>query len=627
LSELDLSDADLSGATLDYAELRGTDLREADLSGANLLGANLIEANLSGARLVGSNLKWANLTGAILDEADLSGADLTGAILTGADLTNVKLTAVILNEANLIGASLWGVDLSGVHLSGADLSGANLVGAQLSGAYLGQVGLLSGADLSGADMRGIDLLGTNLSGAKLRGANLSRANLSQAQLDATLAGADLTKADLSGAKLAGAFLAGAKLDYANLSSTDLVDVELNGVSLLGAQLRQAKLLERKNDEVLQVELLGSKYNQETEWPWSFLPPPEAAYTDIEEARATLNRCGDKKQLSDTLTLFNWANYIDERILAQFELECGVQVVQDFYSSNEQMIDIMRQDYLDYDLLIPVDFMVQLMIEEDLLAELDKANIANIKNMNPEQIGLYYDPKNKYSLPYQWGTTGIAYNVKAFPDEPPNSWAVLFDPEQLCQHKGLVSMLDDQRETIGAALKYLGYSYNDTEPAHHEEARTLLLAQQDCLAGYKGSGLNQLLAEEELMLAHAWSGGTAKARSVNENIAFVIPREGGLIWQVNMAIPAEAPHKYTAEIFINYLLDPQMGTVLNHYIYAFTPNQAAESLLHPTHLEVLEKGGLLLDKPTRERLEWIKVSDESAIFSETWQAVQGEWQGE
>ncbi|GAB4425301.1 MAG: spermidine/putrescine ABC transporter substrate-binding protein [Anaerolineae bacterium] len=357
------------------------------------------------------------------------------------------------------------------------------------------------------------------------------------------------------------------------------------------------------------------------------PAEEAAAEEApaqESGEAAMSdRCGDPAQLSEEVYMFNWSDYIDEEIFTLFEEECGVKVIQDQFSSNEDMIAKVQAGNSGYDIVVPSDYAVEIMIDQGLLAELDKDNIPNIANMKPETMGMFFDPENKYSLPYQWGTTGLAYNVTAFPDGPPDSWAAIFEPDQVCKNSGFVSMLDDERESIGAALKYLGYSYNDTDPAHQEEAKTLLLGQKDCLAGYNSDNFNQTLAAEEVMLAHAWSGGTALARDENENIAFVIPKEGGAIWQDNLAIPVDAPHKYTAEVFINYLLEADIGAMITNYNYYFTPNAAAEPLLDEYYANLLKEGGMEVTDDIMSRLEWIQRDDKSIIFSDTWTAVKAQ----
>ncbi len=331
-------------------------------------------------------------------------------------------------------------------------------------------------------------------------------------------------------------------------------------------------------------------------------------------------CGDPTRLSAELHIFNWSDYMDPSIMSQFQELCQVKVVEDIFSSNEDMVAKLQAGNTGYDLVIPSDYAVQILISRGLLAELDKTNIPNVVNLKPEQMGLYYDPTNTYSLPYQWGTTGIGYNSDYY-ETPPDSWAYLFDPALVCQHKGFASMLDDEREAIGATLKYLGYSYNDTDPAHQAEAQATLIAQKPCLAGYNSDNYNQSLAAEEIVIAHGWPGIIALARSENDKIHFVIPKEGGAIWQDNMVIPFDAPNKYTAERFINYMLEPEIGAQLSNYIFSFTPNAASEPFLDETYHAILTSGGMMVDAATRSRLEWIERNDKTVIFSDTWTAVK------
>ncbi len=625
LSNENFSGADLSGAFLSQSNLSGANLSGADLSGADLSQADLSGADLSRTRLVGTNLENANLSETILKETNLSGANLTGAILTGLDLTDVRLDGVVLEKADLVGASLWGVDLSGVHFSGANLSGANLVGADLSGAILSEKDLLSAADLSGADLRGARLRGTDLHGADLRGTSLRNARLNEANLSgAGLWGADLTKADLSGVNFQGAILSGASLLQANLSDSNLLEAQLNGASLQAAELNQARLRERKNDLFLEADFLGAKYDHRTKWPTWLGAPSDAELVEssagIREADIK-KHCGNKDQLSSTLNMSTWTGYIDERILAQFEIECGVKVTPTVFFTNEELMTLLTKGDSGYDLMILSDYAVQRMSQQGLLAQLDKDNLPNISNLNIEQIGLYYDPANQYSLPYQWGTTGIVVNTSRFPNGVPDSWSILFDPQQLCQYDQLALMLGVDREAIGAALSYLGYSYNDIDPALHKQAEALLREQKECLAGYNFGEGNESLVLEEIVLAHTWSNFAAAAYSGNSKLQFFIPEEGGVIWQDNMVIPTDTPNKYTVEVFMNFLLDATIGAQLTSYTYAFTPNKAAEPLLSPQYFDVLENGGLLIDDKIRSRLEWIEHNPGTAIFAETWSLVQ------
>lgn len=331
-------------------------------------------------------------------------------------------------------------------------------------------------------------------------------------------------------------------------------------------------------------------------------------------------CGDPELLADELFIFNWSEYMDPEILEQFEADCGVSVTEDIYSSNEDMIARVQAGNSGYSVVFPSDYAVDLMVDDGLLAELNKDNIPNIDNLNPELMGQYFDPDNTYSMPFQLGTTGIAYNT-AFFDEPPTSSAVLFESDLLCENSGFVSVLDDEREAIGAALIYLGFDPNETDPEAHAAAEELLIAQKECLAGYNSDNFNQTLASEEVVLALAWSGGVALAADENENISYFIPEEGGVIWMDNMAIPVDAPEQYTGEIFINYILEAEIGAQLSNWTYYFTPNAASEPLLDEYYFTLLEERGMSLDDETIERLTWLVRDDDTVIFSDTWTAVK------
>ncbi|MGH2544392.1 MAG: polyamine ABC transporter substrate-binding protein, partial [Ardenticatenaceae bacterium] len=323
---------------------------------------------------------------------------------------------------------------------------------------------------------------------------------------------------------------------------------------------------------------------------------------------------------DPLRLFNWSEYMDPELMAEFTQLYGVEVTEDNFSSNEELIDKLHAGNTGYDLVFPSDYAVALLAEEGLLAELERGNIPNFDNLNPDLVGLYYDPNNTYSVPFQWGTTGIAYNESYF-DSPPDSWAVLFEPESVAAD-GFFSMLDDEREAIGAALKYLGYSVNDTDAAHVEQAKELLLQQKQManFSGYNSDNFSQTLAAEEVYYAHAWSGNAALAASENEAIRYVIPQEGGVIWQDNVAIPADAPNKCTAELFINFLLEPANAARLSDYTYYNTPVPAALDLLDPFTRELLSKG-FVPDAETIGRLEWIQRAGDTTIFSDAWTEVK------
>ncbi len=338
---------------------------------------------------------------------------------------------------------------------------------------------------------------------------------------------------------------------------------------------------------------------------------------------------DRSKLAADLNLYIWSDYIDTAVLDTFKEQYGVTVNVETYDTNEDMLAKIRPGNSGYDIVVPSDYAVDIMIKEGLVATLDKANLPNIEHLNPDYMNLYYDPGNVYSVPYFVGLTGIAYNKKVI-TTPPDSWAALFDPAQLEPYRGKVSMLDDERESIGAALVYLGKSINETDPAALAAAEELLKQQKPLLAAYNSSDFNRKLAGEEVVLAHAWNGGAGQAYTGlddfpgNPDIGFVIPKEGGTIWQDNLMVVGDSTNKYTAEVFINYLLDPAVGAKNTDYVLYGTPNLAAAELVAPETQAVYDAGFGPPDSELVKRLQWIKRSDaDNTVFSDVWTRIKSE----
>jgi spermidine/putrescine transport system substrate-binding protein len=337
---------------------------------------------------------------------------------------------------------------------------------------------------------------------------------------------------------------------------------------------------------------------------------------------------DKSKLAKELHWYNWSDYIDPAILEDFEKEYGVKVVVDLYDQNEDMLAKIQAGNSGYDLVTPSDYAVQIMAADKLLAPLDKSKLPNLKDMKPQNMDLYFDKGNVYSVPYMFGITGIAYNKSKFPT-PPDSWSALFDPQQIETYKGEFSMLDDERETPGAALKYIGKSLNDTDPADLKKVEEILKTQKPFVAAYNSTDTNRKLASGEYIIAHCWSGSAMQARqglgdefSGNPDIAFVIPKEGGMIWQDNLVVLASSPNAYTAHVFMNFLMRPDIAARNTEYIGYLTPNAAAEEQLSP-ETQALYKEGFAPDEETYKRLEWAVRDEKTAAFTDLWTAVKGE----
>ncbi|MFQ3633835.1 ABC transporter substrate-binding protein [Roseiflexus sp.] len=337
---------------------------------------------------------------------------------------------------------------------------------------------------------------------------------------------------------------------------------------------------------------------------------------------------DRSRLSSELRFFNWTDYIDPSILEDFEKEYGVRVIVDLFDANEDMLAKVRAGRSGYDIVTPSDYAVEIMWRDGLIAKLDKSLLPNLKNIDPDLLDKYFDPGNVYSVPYMYGITGIAYNRQFFPNGV-DSWAALFDTAEIARYRGQFSMLDDERETPGAALRYLGYSLNETDPEALRRAQELLIAQKPFLAAYNSSDVNRKLASGEYVIAHAWSGSALQARnglgdefSGNPDIAFVIPKEGGMIWMDNMVILADSPNAYTAHVFMNFLMRPDIAARNAEYIGYLSPNAEGIKLL-PQEIIDLYNEGFAPDDEVIKRLEWAERNEQTAAFTALWTAVKGE----
>jgi spermidine/putrescine transport system substrate-binding protein len=336
---------------------------------------------------------------------------------------------------------------------------------------------------------------------------------------------------------------------------------------------------------------------------------------------------DKSKLSKELYFYNWSDYIDPAILADFEQEYGVKVISDTYDANEDMLAKIRAGNSGYDVVVPSDYAVQTMAIEGLAQPLDRSLLTNLVHVDPTLLGQYFDPQNTISVPYMLGITGIAYNSDVFPNGV-DSWAALFDLAQIEKYKGKVSMLEDERESPGAVLKYLGKSYNDTDPTDLKAVQELLIAQKPYLAAYNSGDVNRKLAAGEYVIAHAWSGHAMQARnglgsefSGNPKISFVVPKEGGSIWMDNLIILKDSPNAYTAHVFINYLLRSDVAARNADYVGYITSNKDAIPLLSQK-VRDLYAAGYAPNPDLMKRLEWIQRNEKTSVFTDLWTVVKG-----
>ena len=278
---------------------------------------------------------------------------------------------------------------------------------------------------------------------------------------------------------------------------------------------------------------------------------------------------------DKLVVYNWGEYIDPEVLTIFEEETGINVVYEEFETNEILYPKVSSGAIAYDVVCPSDYMIQRMIENDLLTEINFDNIPNIKNIGKQYMeqSRQFDPENKYSVPYCWGTVGILYN-KTMVDEPVDSWSILWNPK----YKDNILMQDSVRDAFGATLKYLGYSLNSTDLDELTEAKNLLIEQKPLVQAYVIDQVRDKMIGNEAALGVIYSGEAIYTQKENPNLEYVIPKEGSNIWIDSWVIPKNAEHKENAEKFINFLCRPDIALMNFEYITYSTPNEAAKELI-------------------------------------------------
>ncbi len=283
----------------------------------------------------------------------------------------------------------------------------------------------------------------------------------------------------------------------------------------------------------------------------------------------------------TLNFFNWSEYIDPKLVKQFEKREGVRVNQSFYESNEDMLAKLKQGGTkQYDLVVPSGYIIGSMVKQNLLRPLDLKQIPNLKNLGSKFKNTNFDPGNKHTVAYIWGTTGIGYRKDKLKNFDP-SWALFFDAKKT---PGGFQFLDDPRVTIGSALKYNGKSYNSTKA---DDMRTALAALQEAKKrsiGFGGSpDAKQKLVSGQVVMAVMYNGEAVRAADEDPNIGYFIPKEGSEIWLDNFAVPKDAPNAALAYKFINFMLDAKIAAQNANATRNSTPVDAAKPYLNKKDL--------------------------------------------
>lgn len=344
--------------------------------------------------------------------------------------------------------------------------------------------------------------------------------------------------------------------------------------------------------------------------------------------ALLSGCGKKEAKAGgagEVYVYNWGEYIDESVVKQFEDETGIKVVYDLFETNEEMYPVIEAGAVKYDAVCPSDYMIQKMRENNLLAEINPDNVPNLKEIDPKymEMSKSFDPENKYSVPYNWGTVGILYNTKMIdPKDAPKKWSDLWDEK----YKDNILMQDSVRDAFMVVLKSLGYSMNTTNEAEIKEAKELLIKQKPLVQAYVIDQVRDKMIGGEAAIGVIYSGemlyiqNEVKDLNLDYSLEYVIPEEGTNLWLDSWVIPANAPNKENAEKWINFLCRPDIAKKNFEYITYPTPNKGAFDLLDP---EIKNNKALFPGDDLLKNSEVYQyLGDEvDSLYNEAWKEVK------
>lgn len=330
----------------------------------------------------------------------------------------------------------------------------------------------------------------------------------------------------------------------------------------------------------------------------------------------------------TLYLYNWNNYISEQTAARFESWCGCRLQQDYYSDNEEMLAKLEAGATGYDLLVPTGNAVQTLIRKNELLPIAKERLSHLTNVHPAYRNAWYDPGNRYSIPYAYTVTLLGYNLTRLRalGLPTDSWALIFDPVHLRKLKGRVTVLNSHRELMAAALRYLGYSVQDTNPLHWREARDLILRAKPYWAAFSNSTYIKELAVGNIWVAHGYSNDMFRAREDAKAakrpfaIEFSIPREGAVLAVDSFVIHKASRRPDLAHRFIDFMLAGENAADVSNLIGAGNPNQAALPHIRP---EVAGERAIFPSAGDRQKLEMLQDLEpaQRRLLSRLWTEIK------
>jgi putrescine transport system substrate-binding protein len=321
-----------------------------------------------------------------------------------------------------------------------------------------------------------------------------------------------------------------------------------------------------------------------------------------------------------VNVYNWSDYIDPKVIAEFTKQTGIKVQYDTFDSNETLETKLLAGHSGYDVVVPSGSFLARQIKAGVFQKLDEGKLSNLVNVWPaiaKQLAVY-DPGNQYAVNYMWGTTGIGYNVNAMharlgPNAKIDSWDVVFKPELIAKFKDCgIHMLDSADDIMPAALHYLGLDPNSTKPADLDRAAALMAKIRPYVRKFHSSDYLNALADGDICFVVGWSGdvkqaeGRASDAKNGIEIGYSIPKEGAQMWFDNLAIPKDAPHTQAALSFINFLLRPQVAAENSNYVSYANGNLASQKFIDQ---KVLDDPGIYPDAATMAKLYTIRPRDQ------------------
>lgn len=305
-----------------------------------------------------------------------------------------------------------------------------------------------------------------------------------------------------------------------------------------------------------------------------------------------------------LHIYNWSDYIAEDTVANFEKEFNCKVTYDTFESNEEMVAKLQAGAGGYDLVCPSGYAVTVLRNLDLIEKLHKKHLPNLANVASIFQNTVFDPQSEYTVPWQWGITGIAYR-KDKVTAPPESWGVFHDAKL----KGKMTMMDDMRDAIGAWLKFRGKSLNSTAAEDLAQAKADALLAKANLKSFISAPVKAQLIAGDVWIAQMWNGDSAQAKAENAEIEWALPKEGSSIWTDSMVVPKGAKNKRAAHEFLNYVLRPEVGASISNFTGYGTPNQAA-----------LAKMTTPVPYPSSEQMKLLEYQQDLGEHTATWDQV-------